>query len=166
LTSNFKGGVAAVAAPVMGPATDIAASALGGSILVEIGITSGFKAAGELAVSKTLKHIIPEHAGILVTTGIKVLTITLKHKMTQEDASLGFYRSSGHSEDSLFANVKDYLSMQKGWFSPYLFASARRPIIPRYMDPDFVFCHGPFLTGTFTMNLRYTTVLTFPFLIG
>ena len=43
--------------------------------------------------------------------------------------------------------MKDYLAVEKGWFSPYLFASGRRPIIPRSMKPDVVFCHGPFLSG-------------------
>lgn len=43
--------------------------------------------------------------------------------------------------------VKDYLAVEKGWFSPYLFASSRRPIIPRSIKPDVVFCHGPFLQG-------------------
>jgi hypothetical protein len=48
---------------------------------------------------------------------------------------------------SLFTNVKDYLAVEKGWFSPYLFASGRRPVIPRTMTPDVIFCHGPFLSG-------------------
>ena len=42
----------------------------------------------------------------------------------------------------------DYLAVEKGWFSPYLFASGRRPVIPRSVKPDVVFCHGPFLQGT------------------
>jgi len=45
--------------------------------------------------------------------------------------------------------MKDYLDIEKGWFSPYLFASNRRPVIPRGIHPDFVFCHGPFLKGCF-----------------
>lgn len=52
-----------------------------------------------------------------------------------------------HRDNSLFATVKDYLAVEKGWFSPYLFASGRRPIIPRSMKPDVIFCHGPFLSG-------------------
>lgn len=52
-----------------------------------------------------------------------------------------------YRDTSLFAAVKDYLAVEKGWFSPYLFASARRPVIPRSMKPDVVFCHGPFLSG-------------------
>jgi len=48
----------------------------------------------------------------------------------------------------------DYLAVEKGWFSPYLFASGRRPIIPRSMTPDVIFCHGPFLSGNhFVMPL-------------
>ncbi len=43
----------------------------------------------------------------------------------------------------------DYLAVEKGWFSPYLYASGRRPVIPRSIKPDVVFCHGPFLAGTF-----------------
>ena len=54
-------------------------------------------------------------------------------------------------DGSLFSAVKDYLAIEKGWFSPYLFASARRPGIPRSVKPDVVFCHGPFVTGTNTM---------------
>ena len=53
----------------------------------------------------------------------------------------------GNRDSSLFATVKDYLAIEKGWFSPYLFASGRRPVIPRSMHPDVVFCHGPFLDG-------------------
>ena len=34
-------------------------------------------------------------------------------------------------DNSLFSSVMDYLSIEKGWFSPYLFASGRRPVIPR-----------------------------------
>jgi hypothetical protein len=80
-----------------------------------------------------------------------------------EDAALGFFRSSlhklvleirvsarahvSHRDTSLFASVKEYLAIEKGWFSPYLFASSRRPIIPRVMTPDVIFCHGPFLAG-------------------
>ncbi len=47
----------------------------------------------------------------------------------------------------MFTTVLDYLSIEKGWMSPILFASNRRPIIPRTMKPDVVFCHGPFLSG-------------------
>lgn len=162
--------MAAVAAPVMGPVSEVVAGTLGSSILVEVGLqigTSGTTTlANYLVISKPIGKLIPVHSKTLETTGLKVLLITLKYKrIGLEDAALGFYRSSVHqfvilpfggtytadAEDfrdtSLFATVKDYLAIEKGWFSPYLFASGRRPAIPRSMKPDIVFCHGPFLEG-------------------
>ncbi|TDL24587.1 hypothetical protein BD410DRAFT_767103 [Rickenella mellea] len=150
------GGMAAVAAPVMGPVADVVVDTLGDSILVEIGMHASFelsaKAADDLLIEHPIKHLIPTHSKILETTGTKTLLITLKYKHTVEDASLGFFRSSVHKDASLFASVKDYLAIQKGWFSPYLFASGRRPIIPRSMTPDVVFCHGPFLNGDYKIG--------------
>ncbi|CZT12810.1 uncharacterized protein RCO7_03611 [Rhynchosporium graminicola] len=60
--------------------------------------------------------------------------------------------SSIHGDPSLVASLGRYLAVEKGWFSPYLFASARRPVIPRTMKPDVVFCHGPFLPGDYAVG--------------
>jgi len=140
----------------MGPISDILTSSIDSSILVELGSHAAFSAvtwAGdELLIDKPLNKIIPVHEANLATTGIKTLTITLKYKHTVTDAQLGFFRSASHADPSLFASVGDYLAVEKGWFSPYLFASARRPIIPRTMKPDFVFCHGPFLEGDYRVG--------------
>ncbi|KDQ60250.1 hypothetical protein JAAARDRAFT_126338 [Jaapia argillacea MUCL 33604] len=150
------GGTAVIAAPVMGPISDTVVSTLGDTILVEIGLHTGFelttKAANDLLLDHAIKHTIPIHSKRLETTGIKTLLITLKYKHTIEDACLGFFRSSVHKDSSLFATVKDYLAIEKGWLSPYLFASGRRPIIPRSMKPDVVFCHGPFLSGDYKVG--------------
>lgn len=150
------GGVAAVASPVMGTVTDAVISTVGDSILVEIGMHAGFdiglKLANDLVIGEPIKSMIPIHSKKLETTSVKTILITLKFKHTFEDASLGFYRSSVHKDNSLFATVKDYLAVEKGWFSPYLFASGRRPIIPRSMKPDIVFCHGPFLSGDYKIG--------------
>ncbi|KAH8097042.1 hypothetical protein BXZ70DRAFT_990927 [Cristinia sonorae] len=150
------GGMAAVAAPVMGPVSDVVVSTVGDSILVEIGMHAGFevatKVANDLVFDKPLDRVLPIHSKRLETTGVKTMTITLKYKHTVEDAALGFYRGSVHEDASLFATVKDYLAIEKGWFSPYLFASSRRPIIPRGMKPDLVFCHGPFLSGDYRVG--------------
>ncbi|KAG7446790.1 uncharacterized protein BT62DRAFT_980427 [Guyanagaster necrorhizus] len=150
------GGMAAVAAPVMGPVSDLVVGSLGDSILVEIGVHTGFetttKIANDLIIDKTLKHIIPIHSKMLETTNVKSILITLKFKQTMEDAALGFFRSSVHKDPSLFSSVIDYFSVDKGWFSPYLFASSRRPIIPRTMQPDVLFCHGPFLEGDYKIG--------------
>ncbi|KAF7797358.1 hypothetical protein EIP86_008553 [Pleurotus ostreatoroseus] len=145
------GGAAAVASPVMGPISDAIVATLGDTILVEMGVHAGFevttKIANDLVLDKAINAVIPIHSATFETTGVKELLITLKYKHTMTDASLGFYRSSLHEDSSLFTNVMDYFSIEKGWFSPYLFASGRRPIIPRTMNPDVVFCHGPFVPG-------------------
>jgi hypothetical protein len=150
------GGTAAVAAPVMGPISDMVVGSLGETILVELGMHAGFEAvtwAGdEVFIDRPIKKIIPAHDANLTTSGVKILTITLKYRHTLEDAQLGFFRSSTHADPSLFASVSGYLAVEKGWFSPYLFASARRPVIPRTMQPDIVFCHGPFLSGDYRVG--------------
>ncbi|KAI0646448.1 hypothetical protein C8Q79DRAFT_1111011 [Trametes meyenii] len=150
------GGVAAVAAPVMGPVSDAVVSTLGDTILVEMGMHVGFdlttKAANDLIFDGAIKEIVPIHSRRLETTGVKTMTITLKYKHVPEDASLGFYRSGLHKDNSLFASVMDYLAVEKGWFSPYLFASGRRPAIPRSVKPDVIFCHGPFLSGDYKLG--------------
>ncbi|KAJ7138509.1 hypothetical protein C8R43DRAFT_1019346 [Mycena crocata] len=150
------GGMAVVAAPVWGGVSAEVISMFGDSILVEVGLHAGFSltanVANDLVIDKPIKAVIPIHNKRLETTGVKVLLITLKYKMTVTDAALGFYRSSVHKDNSLFATVKDYLAIEKGWFSPYLFASGRRPIIPRTMKPDIIFCHGPFLDGDYRIG--------------
>ncbi|KAI0047699.1 hypothetical protein FA95DRAFT_1558796 [Auriscalpium vulgare] len=163
------GGMAAVAAPAMGPVADAIVSTVGDSILVEVGMHAGFelttKAANDLVLDHGLKSLIPTHSKILETTHVKSILITLKYKHTVEDAALGFYRSSLHKDSSLFSSVKDYLAIEKGWFNPYLFASGRRPIIPRSMKPDVIFCHGPFLSGDYkigeTIVAESATVISF-----
>ncbi|KAG6841616.1 hypothetical protein C0991_009041 [Blastosporella zonata] len=140
----------------MGPVSEAIATSLGSGILVEIGVHTGFelstKAADDLVFNKAINAVLPLYSERLETTGIKVLLITLKYKHIIDDAALGFYRSSVHKDGSLFTSVKDYLAVEKGWFSPYLFASARRPIIPRTMKPDVIFCHGPFLLGDYRVG--------------
>lgn len=78
--------------------------------------------------------MIPVHSERLETTGVKTLVITAKYKHTQLDANLGYFRASvhkGNAENGLFSTISDYLSVEKGWWNPVLFASGRRPCIPR-----------------------------------
>ncbi|TFK47589.1 hypothetical protein OE88DRAFT_1665816 [Heliocybe sulcata] len=150
------GGTAAIATPVMGPISDVVTSSIADSILVEVGLNAGFDlattAADDLVFGDTTDLLLPVHSKRLETTNVKELLITLKYKHTVTDASLGFFRSSMHRDSSLFSNVKDYIAVEKGWFSPYLFASGRRPVIPRVMKPDVVFCHGPYLPGDYRVG--------------
>ncbi|EJD54780.1 hypothetical protein AURDEDRAFT_110266 [Auricularia subglabra TFB-10046 SS5] len=147
------GGTAAIAAPVLAPVANEIVATVGDSIVVELGIYAGFevttKLANDLVIGKAIKCAIPPHSAVLVTTAVKTLLITLKYKHTMTDAALGFFRSSNHEDESLFSSVKDFISVEKGWFSPYLFASHRRPVIPRAVQPDVVFCHGPFVAGDY-----------------
>lgn len=95
-----QGGVAAVAAPVMGPVSDMVVSTFGDTILVEMGMHVGFdltaKAANDLVFDGAIKTFVPIHSSRLETTGVKTMTITLKYKHVPEDASVGFYRSGIH----------------------------------------------------------------------
>ena len=113
-----------------------------------------FQVANHYLISKPVEKLIPAHDKRLETTAILTLTITLTYKHFIEDASMGFFRASNHADPSLFSSVKDYLAIEKGWFSPYLFTSNRRPIIPRAMKPDVVFCHGPWLKGDYDIGER------------
>lgn len=113
------GGMAAIAAPIMGPVGDLTMSTFGeqafsyldkmsltcdlkgDTILVEVGLHAGFDltttVANDLIIGHGVSSAIPLHSKRLETTGVKTLLITLKYKHTIEDASLGFYRSSLHA---------------------------------------------------------------------
>jgi len=84
----------------MGPVSDAIVSTVGDSILVEIGMHTGFeltaKVADDLVMENVMKAIVPIHSARLETTSVKSILITLKYKHTVDDASLGFYRSSLH----------------------------------------------------------------------
>ncbi|KZT53733.1 hypothetical protein CALCODRAFT_39471 [Calocera cornea HHB12733] len=146
------GGTAAVATPLLHVVGDTIVQAGLDTITVEVATIGAYHVAAH-GVNEMLTEKIgdrfPKHSRKLETTAVMSLLIKLKHKHTMDDAALGFFRSSTHADTNLLSNVADYLSIQKGWFSPYLFASNRRPIIPRAMRPDIVFCHGPFLAGDY-----------------
>lgn len=173
------GGVAVLAAPVLLPLGAIAAPLLaplgavaavggaalgggiiGGTLIVEIGLAAGFAvgtaAANDLIFKGPFDKMIPIYSSRLQTTAVKVLVATIQYKHTMTDAELGYFRSTlQHKEDSaLWAahRLKDDVAMKKGWFSPYLFASARRPSIPRDIQPDVIFCHAPFTQGDYKLG--------------
>lgn len=107
-------------------------------------------------IDKPAGLLIPTHSNKLETTDIKRILITLEFKHILTDASLGYFRAPSEDaadEANLFSNVMDYFSIEKGWFNPYLFASSRRPLIPRTVVPDVVFCHGPWLKGDYSIGM-------------
>ncbi|KAG6835182.1 hypothetical protein H0H93_004200 [Arthromyces matolae] len=77
----------------------------------------------------------------------KKLTIKIKYKHIMTNATLQYFRSSKRKAVSFGGSVKSYLATDKGWFAPYLFATGRRPIIPRYKKADVIYCRGPFIKG-------------------
>ncbi|KAI5479897.1 hypothetical protein MNV49_002455 [Pseudohyphozyma bogoriensis] len=155
------GGTAEFAAPLAHTFADTVVGALGDSIVVELSTAVAWDVGNEVATdlifheagNKVSVLVGSEHEKLTSTTGVKSMTITLKYQhSTLTDAVLGFFRASTvvHQDPSLFASIGDYLS----WFNPYLQASARRPIIPRRVAADVVFCHGPFLQGDYSIAQR------------
>ncbi|THU89139.1 hypothetical protein K435DRAFT_915429 [Dendrothele bispora CBS 962.96] len=150
------GGTASIATP-LGDA--LAPAAGSSSIVVDAVSNIGFTVADDLITGQPVDNAIEAIQKMKTkegtkTTAAKNISVTLKHKISTKDAALGFFRSSQHKDSDLFLKIKDYLDIEKGWFSPYLFASNRRPVIPRAIHPDFVFCHGPFLQGDYAIGQR------------
>ncbi|KAF4616779.1 hypothetical protein D9613_008641 [Agrocybe pediades] len=136
------GATSLITAPIESDVTDMFVGSLLDTILVEI-IDEGIQTVADMVTDPVnewledmIEDAIPVHSKRLTTTHARDLKITLKYKHASADASLGFFRSSIHKDLSITSRVKDYLSIEKGWFSPYLYASGRRPIIPRYVKPD------------------------------
>lgn len=84
----------------MYPISDAIVSSIGDSILIEIGMHTGFelttKLADDLVIGHPIKHMIPVHSKRLETTVIKSMLITIPYKHLMGDAAIGFYRSSLH----------------------------------------------------------------------
>ncbi|KZW02933.1 hypothetical protein EXIGLDRAFT_744408 [Exidia glandulosa HHB12029] len=156
------GGTSTIAAPALDPLSDALSSSLGDTVVAQLVSDAATNvitdAADDKFIEGPIEDRMPDYGKQHVSEGaegVKTVLVSLKYKHMTTDAALGFYRSSLHqdsSPDSLFSNVKDYLATEKGWFSPYLFASGRRPVIPRTITPDVVFCHGPFLSGDYKIG--------------
>ncbi|KAF8511569.1 hypothetical protein BU17DRAFT_97136 [Hysterangium stoloniferum] len=165
---SATGGTAAFVTPLMEPMGDAILSTFGDSIIVDLVVQAGFdlgvKATDDLFIEHPLEKLIPSNDRRLTTTAIKSLTMSLEYKHTMSDAALGFFPSLHHTDPSLLSSIKDYFVVEKGWFSPYLYASARNPLIPRTITPDVVFCHNPFLAGDYrigqTLLKQSATVFT------
>lgn len=121
------------------------------SMFFEVALSAGFDGvmdiANDMLIGESIERIIPKPVGQLEAPGIKRMLIMLKYKHQMTDAQLGFFRSSIHRDSGFFADVKDYLAIEKDWFNPYLFASGRILIIPWLVKSDVMFCHGPCMAG-------------------
>ena len=93
----------------------------------------------EQAIDKgVVERLLPEEERLLVTTGVRSVQTSVRHKLMGVDADLRFW--------SVYP-AGDTQACEKGWFCPYLFASARTPCVPR--GKDFAVCEffGPVLGG-------------------
>lgn len=143
-----------VGGPLVDGAADSVTSAFGIDSFVSELVSSG---AGAIAASTVLKygvfqiveqaldkgileHMLPEEEKMLCTTEIKSLQVGVKHKLMGVDADLRFVG---------VRPARNIQGIEKGWFCPYLFASARTPSVPRSNDFAIAQCFGPFLGGMY-----------------
>lgn len=153
-----------VGGPLVDGAADSVTSAFGADSFVSELVSSG---AGAIAASTVLKysvfqiveqaidkgileHMLPEEEKMLVTTEVKSLQVGVKHKLMGVDADLRFVGVQP---------TRDLQGIEKGWFCPYLFASARTPSVPRANDFAIAQCFGPFLGGTYRFKMWSTEYL-------
>ena len=145
-----------VGGPLVDGAADSVTSAFGADSFVSEIVNSG---AGAVAASTVLKysvfqiveqaidkgileHMLPEEEKMLVTTDVRSLQVGVKHKLMGVDADLRFVGVTP---------TKNMQGIEKGWFCPYLFASARTPSVPRANDFAVAQCFGPFLGGDYLL---------------
>ncbi|KAF2185068.1 hypothetical protein K469DRAFT_577814 [Zopfia rhizophila CBS 207.26] len=97
----------------------------------------------EQAIDKgIIEHMLPEEEKMLQTINVKSLQVGIKHKLMGVDADLRF---------TGIYPAKNTQDCEKGWFCPYLFASARTPQVPRANDFSICQFFGPFLGGDYAM---------------
>lgn len=111
------------------------AGAIAGSTVLNYGV---FQIVEQALDKGIIEHMLPEEEKMLQTTNVKSLQIGIKHKLIGVDADLrfaGIYPAR---------NTQD---CAKGWFCPYLFASARTPQVPRANDFAVAQFFGPFVGG-------------------
>jgi hypothetical protein len=107
----------------------------------------------EQAIDKgIIEHMLPEEEKMLQTTNVKSLQVGIKHKLMGVDADLRFV--------GIYSS-RNTQACEKGWFCPYLFASARTPSIPRANEFAIAQSFGPFLSGTSEPPILPNTNLNF-----
>ncbi|KAF2810112.1 uncharacterized protein BDZ99DRAFT_387033 [Mytilinidion resinicola] len=79
---------------------------------------------------------------MIQTTTVKSMQVGIKHKLMGVDADLRF---------AGIYPAKNTQACEKGWFCPYLFASARTPSIPRCNDFAIAQFFGPFVGADYAM---------------
>jgi hypothetical protein len=113
------------------------AGVITGSTIIKYGV---FQIVEQAIDKGIIEHMLPEEEKMLQTTNVKSLQVGIKHKLMGVDADLRFA--------GIYPTTNSQ-ACEKGWFSPYLFASARTPQIPRANDFAISQFFGPFLGGEF-----------------
>lgn len=111
------------------------AGAVAGSVALKYGV---FQLVEQAIDKGALEHLLPEEEKMLRTTSVKSLQVGIKHKLMGVDADLRFWG---------VYPAKNAQECAKGWFCPYLFASARTPLVPRANDFAIAQFYGPFVGG-------------------
>jgi hypothetical protein len=119
------------------------AGVITGSTIIKYGV---FQIVEQAIDKGIIEHMLPEEEKMLQTTNVKSLQVGIKHKLMGVDADLRFA--------GIYPTTNSQ-ACEKGWFSPYLFASARTPQIPRANDFAISQFFGPFLGGEFPTPLHY-----------
>lgn len=114
------------------------AGAVAASTVVKYGV---FQIVEQAIDKGVLEHMLPEEERMLRTANVKSLQVGVKHKLMGVDADLRFV--GVHP-------TRDGTRCEKGWFCPYLFASARTPSVPRGEDFAMAQSFGPCLGGSYT----------------
>jgi hypothetical protein len=111
------------------------AGAIVGSTVLKYGV---FQIVEQALDKGIIEHMLPEEEKMLQTTNVKSLQVGIKHKLMGVDADLRF---------AGIYPARDTQDCAKGWFCPYLFASARTPQVPRANDFAVAQFFGPFVGG-------------------
>lgn len=117
------------------------AGAIAASMIVKYGV---FQIVEQAIDKGILEHMLPEEEKMLVTTNVKTLQVGIKHKLMGVDADVRFWGTYA---------ARDQGECAKGWFCPYLFASARTPSVPRAEDFAVAQSFGPFLGGMLGIDI-------------
>ncbi|CAI6341443.1 unnamed protein product [Periconia digitata] len=97
----------------------------------------------EQAIDRTiLDPLTPDELKILQTPGTTTLQISIRHNLMGVNADLTFISPSPSPDPNACA---------KAWFAPYLFATARTPLIPRATHFSVCEFRGPALAADYAL---------------
>ncbi|KAJ4370655.1 hypothetical protein N0V83_005176 [Neocucurbitaria cava] len=115
------------------------AGAIAASTVIKYGV---FQIVEQAIDKGIIEHMLPEEEKMLQTTNVKSLQVGIRHKLMGVDADLRFVG---------IYPARNTQACEKGWFCPYLFASARTPSVPRAHDFAIAQSFGPFLGGDYLL---------------